>query len=92
MTVNGYVVLYRKRRAIFKTVEELGVLSYDDFLRNFGAAFETHTSHCLILGSDAAKSVKEHFQQVRLAEKWDSYTAISFDDIINVSPDEMTKE
>lgn len=88
------VAIYRKRKKfLFKTVEELGFLPYARVIDEFGPHFERYAPHCLILHPDEAAAVKNRFQKMPMdtASK-DRYTGLAVENLINVPPEEFAKE
>ena len=90
LPITDYYLLGRKYKKLFKTVEDLVLLTRDDFNSTFSSYFETYTvSETIIIHPDKAVSIEKVFNSVKSNLNFKKHLErIAADSITNATKDD----
>ncbi|RZJ43327.1 MAG: hypothetical protein EOO19_13115 [Chryseobacterium sp.] len=85
-----YFLLTKKYKKLFRTVEEIGLISSDTFNQRFGSFLDNFEfENCKIIHPDKAEKVKDIFNSTKIEHKLvDFAERVQIDKLVNVKPNE----
>lgn len=85
-----YFLLTKKYKKLFRTIEEVGIISADTFKERFGSYLtDFEFKNCKIIHPDKAEKVKDIFNSTRIEFKLaDFFERVQFEKLVNVKPNE----
>ena len=85
-----YFLLTKKYKKLFRTIEEVGLISSKRFNERFGTLLDTfHFKNCKIIHPDKSAKAKDIFNSIKFEHKLGDFAArVDIDKLVNVMPNE----
>jgi hypothetical protein len=85
-----YYLLTKKYKKLFRTVEEVGLISADTFKNRFDSFVDNYEfKNCKIIHTDKAEKVKDIFNSTKIEFKLaDFFERVQIEKLVNVKPNE----